>query len=149
MFKTGICRADLKTLELASYTRPVSYLILKDASPANPDSVRLFELIVKQLQLTSGIWRTTYPDRFADLDVVVNPILADLFGTRPIEVHDWAASDGLATTEWAESLWKSQPTARFTCSDLTLDLAAISNGSETFVLEPDGQPLQYVRPPFV
>lgn len=109
----------------------------------------MFEHIVRQLQLSSGIWRTTYPERFSDVDPEVNPLLRELFHDRAIVIQDWAASDCLASAEWAESLWKQMPAARFVASDLLLHLNAISAGSEAFILEPDGKPLQYVRPPFV
>lgn len=150
MFRTGIWRAAaLKELETSRRFRPVSYRLLKDVTPENPDSIQVFEHIVRWLRLSSGIWRTTYPERFADVDREMSRLLPQIFGTRPIEIHDWAASDCLASAEWAEKLAVDVPAARLVASDLLLHLVEVSRGSEAFITEPDGTPLQYVRPPFV
>lgn len=150
MFRTGIWRPSaLKELEMSRRFRPVSYRLLKDVSPEDPDSIQLFEHIVRWLRLSSGIWRTTYPERFADVDSEVNRMLPKIFSDRPIDIHDWAASDCLASAEWAEKLVQLHPGARISASDLMLHLVEVSCGPETFIVEPDGTPLQYVRPPFV
>ncbi len=66
-------------------------------------------------------------------------------------MEDWAASDCLTSAEWAAELFPLFPHLDFVASDLLLFLweAKKQRGEERFILEPDGTPLQYVRPPFV
>jgi hypothetical protein len=158
MFRTGIWRlVPLERLQDPRLADTVSYQLLKDPALEDPakhqDAEKTFEAIVKHLRLSSGIYRSTWPNRFADLDPVVKEILCDVYGTAEtgasLEVHDWAASDCRVSAEWAASLWKKFPAARVIASDLYLCLNEVSRGREAFIFEPDGTPLQYVRPPFV
>lgn len=112
--------------------------------------MRVFEMIVKDLELSSGICRTTCQGRLLDVDRLAAPYIAGLHPAQEyLEVHDWAASDALASCEWAQSLFADNPSCRFTASDVTLHLVEVSKGSETYIFEPGGALLQYVRPPFV
>src|ERR1700682_4107581 len=98
-----------------------------------------------------GVYRSTVrgwlrgPDRF----------VIELLGRRydrqsTLEVHDWAASDCLTSAEWAESLFERFPNAHLHASDLTLFLLEVElPDGAAFILERDGEPLQYLRPPFV
>jgi len=155
MFKRGIWHLpSVSRLQNPHLADVVSYQLLKDPVLEDPERQReaelLFEGIVKHLRLSSGIYRSTYPNRFADLDPVVNGILADIFGSgAAIEVHDWAASDCRVSAEWAAVLWDVFPRARVIASDLHLNLLEVSCNREAYIFEPDGTPLQYIRPPFV
>lgn len=155
VFRTGIWRlVPLKRLQDPNCADIVSYQLLTDPSLDDParqqEAERTFEAIVKHLRLSSGIYRSTWPNRFADLDPVVTDILRDIYGSgAAIEVHDWAASDCRVSAEWAASLWKDFREARVIASDLFLWLAEVSRGREVYIFEPDGTPLQYVRRPFV
>ncbi|HLH42981.1 MAG TPA: hypothetical protein VKV74_08345 [Bryobacteraceae bacterium] len=124
---------------------------MKKIGADDPKHVEIFETIVRHLRLSSGIYRSTYRRRFADLDPVVNAILREVFTAPVLEAHDWAASDCLASAEWAESLWTAFPRARVIASDTLLCLIEVSckRQKEAYVFEPDGTPLQYIRPPFV
>jgi hypothetical protein len=52
--------------------------------------------------------------------------------------------------EWAQSLFADFPNASFTASDLTLFLVELTSPDGTaIILDPEGHPLQAVRPPFV
>lgn len=152
MFKTGISRLPAAhNLSRSRRAREVSCQLLKNTSIGDEKSVKLFEFVTRDLQLSSGIYRTTYPNRFPDVNAAANRIIRETFSDAPIEVHDWAASDCLASAEWAESLWEISPSARLVASDIFLNLieATRSDGTEAYILEPDGAPLQYIRRPFV
>ena len=136
--------------------RDVSCRLLKASPDHSPQTSADFEFVVRNLRLSSGIYRRTYPGRFADLDGAVNATLLEVFGTdasrnSPIEVHDWAASDCSVSAEWASSLWNLFPAARLVASDILFHLIEVSKsqGNEGFIVEPDGAAIQYIRPPFV
>jgi hypothetical protein len=117
-------------------------------------AVAVFERVVHDLRLSSGVCRTTYRGRFELVDHIVNDVLDRFFATdAPLEIHDWAASDCLAASEWAQTLFQRFPRARFIASDLILELLHVQHstrlGTESFIFEPGAIPLQYVRPPFV
>ena len=153
MYKTGIWQLVSASRLQNPNTRDVtSYQLLKQVgknAEYQPEAEEIFESIVRFLRLPSGIFRSTYRQRFAGLDPMVNTILQEVFPQGALEVHDWAASDCLVSAEWAESLWPAFPSARVTASDTLLNLMEVSRGSQAYVLEPDGTPLQFIRPPFV
>lgn len=135
---------------MAFNSRRVSLQLLRTSQPASVAELRVFQSLVSNLRLSSGVYRTTYPGRFKDVDAVVNALLSKHFARdSKLEVHDWASSDGLTSCEWAVSLLDLFPRASFTASDLLLFLveATLTDGS-LFILEPNGHPLQYVRRPF-
>jgi hypothetical protein len=153
VFKLGVYRLDQfqkpRSIQARLSRNRVSFHLLRGAASA--DQVRLFESVMPQIQLANGVYRTTSRGRFKAFDQFVNTLLGKYFeASRALDVHDWAASDCVATSEWANALWSCFPNARVTASDLTLFLleAARRNG-EMFIWETSGEPLQYVRPPFV
>src|SRR3954454_21016775 len=124
------------------------------AIPNNPSSedVELFEKLMPHVRLSSGVYRTTYRQRFRTLNPVVNSLLRQNFAaSRKLRVEDWAESDCLTSAEWAAELFPLFPHLEFAASDLLLYLleAKKQSGDTRFILEPDGTPLQHVRPPFV
>lgn len=111
-----------------------------------------FERLMRHVQLPNGVYRTTFRNRFRDLDPVVNEILLQSFSKQQeLLVEDWAASACLTSYEWAESLLPQFPQSRFTASDLVLFLVEIEDKQSggLFIAEHDGRLLQYVRPPLV
>src|ERR1700681_2193607 len=67
-----------------------------------------------------------------------------------IRVQDRAVSHGLTSWEWAEQLFRVYPRAEFEASDALLYLFKLSGpNGETYIVEPDATPLQYINPPFV
>ncbi|HEY6140671.1 MAG TPA: hypothetical protein VI670_23200 [Thermoanaerobaculia bacterium] len=131
-------------------SRRVSLQLLRTSLPASPAELRVFQYLVNFVRV-SGVYRTTFPGRFKDLDPAVNELLAERHAPdAALDVHDWAASDCLTSFEWAASLFTLFPRASVTASDLMLSLveATLPNGS-VFILEPDGHAVQYVRRPFV
>jgi hypothetical protein len=151
VYKSGIWRKDGLRRREGPRPRNVSYRLLKYGDGPGPEDVAVFERVIREARLAGGIYRTTYRGRMSDVDQVVGGLLAGRFPREsPLEVHDWAASDGLAASEWASRLWEQFPGCRVTASDLTHNLVEASNDSgETFIFEEGGAPLQYVRPPFV
>jgi len=117
----------------------------------NPDDelIRAFEDISFNLRTSNGTFRMTFPHRFRDVDAAAMRWL-ELF-YRPdseLEVQDRAVSHGVTSREWADRVFEKFPRARFEASDILLELIEMSRGGEVYVLEPNGQPLQYVKPPF-
>lgn len=128
----------------------VSYTLLRHAQ-AESRAAELFENVIRDLQLSSGVCRTTYRGRFVGLDEKVNRYLGEIFPSSALlTVHDWAASDCLTAGEWAVALLARFPHLDFHASDQMFYLIEIHTPSgETVVVEPDGTPLQHIRPPFV
>ncbi len=129
----------------------VSYQLLRTAQPPSGQEVALFDHVMRQMQLSSGVWRTTVRQRFANLNPQIGSILAAHFPaqTQP-NVHDWAASSCLTSAEWGAPLLAQFPAATLTASDLTLFLleATLPNG-DVWIFEKDGAPLQFIKGPFV
>ncbi|MDP9192138.1 MAG: hypothetical protein M3P06_10610 [Acidobacteriota bacterium] len=129
----------------------ISLQLLRTRIPPSPRETAAFEEAMVQLRLTSGIYRTTFRERFRDLDPVVNALIADRFSSDArLVIHDWAASHCLTSSEWAASLFRLFPNATFVASDLTMFLIEVTlPDGAAFVLQPDGGALQYIRKPFV
>jgi hypothetical protein len=129
----------------------VSLQLLRESERAS-SGIALFERLMPHVQLSNGIWRTTFEQRFLQLDLEVNRVLRECFSPQqPITVEDWAASTCLTSCEWAESLFPIFPRLHFAASDRELFFVEVEqkNSGEIFVAEPDGRPLQYIRPPLV
>jgi hypothetical protein len=151
VFKRGICTlSELQSLRGVSPTKPVSYRLLRHWI-SRTEAIPAFEAIVRHLELSTGICRTTYRGRFQDVDTWVGRYLTEFFtAEKGFEVHDWAASDSLVSSEWAQVIFREFPSCYFVASDLILYLVEASQGKrEAYIFEPSGRPLQYVRAPFV
>jgi hypothetical protein len=148
LFRTGICSVGDWDRDAAAQTkRAVSYRLLRCAEQGRVD---VFEGVVRDLHHHSGVSSTTYSRRLADVDAAVNALLARRFPlSQPLLIHDWAASDCITSAEWAGLVLAQFPCARFVASDAHLFLLEVTAGEASYVLEADGTPLQYVRPPFV
>jgi hypothetical protein len=67
-----------------------------------------------------------------------------------LRVQDRAASHGLTSWEWAEELFRIYPSAELEGSDALLYLfKVVLPTGELYIVEPGGQLLQYIKPPFV
>lgn len=119
--------------------------------PPSVPEVAAFEHIMRDLELSSGIYRTTFRKRFENLDPKTIAVLALRFNSSaPLMVEDWAASDCLTSAEWAPALFAAFPNARLAASDLTLFLIeAVLPGGDAFIIETNGAALQYLNGPFV
>ena len=156
MLKLGVYRTDqcIQTHGgLLAWLRRdhVDYRLLRTSSPPSPLEVKVFETITREMQLTSGVFRTTSLGRFCDLDVWLNQILVKQFARETeLEVQDWAASDCITSAAWHERLTEVFPRVRLTASDLNLHLIEMHvTGQGSYVFEATGGVLQFIAPPFV
>jgi hypothetical protein len=153
MYKLGIYSPGklARTRTALGKIRQVSYSLLKIADSPTPEDIFRFETVIQTVAFSSGITRTTYPNRFQDLDRVVETVLGRVFSRdQSIVMHDMAASDCMLSMHWAMQTFARFPGARMTASDVFLYLVeAVSRSGETYILEPDGTPIQYTRAPFV
>lgn len=130
----------------------VAYHLLATPRQPGPADIQFFERLLPYVCLSSGVYRTTYRQRFKNLNPRVNQILAQTFASsEKLLVEDWAASDCLTSSEWARELFPLFPHLSLIASDLLLFLveAREANTEKRWIFEPDGNPLQYVNPPFV
>ena len=129
----------------------VAYTLLRVGEVPTADEIRVFEDICFTLRLANGTFRTTFRDRFADVDELSIRLMRESFQSdEPIRIEDRAVSSALTSCQWAKRVFEVFPNAEFEASDLLIELLEVSSaGGETFVTEPGGAPLQYIRPPFV
>ncbi|MGA8029553.1 MAG: hypothetical protein WB992_20615, partial [Bryobacteraceae bacterium] len=58
----------------------------------------LFERLTPHVRLSNGVYRTTYAQRFRNLDPMVNAVLIENFPSETgLRIEDWAASTGLTS----------------------------------------------------
>jgi hypothetical protein len=129
----------------------VAYNLLRIGDNPSEDEIKLFEDISVTLRTSNGTFRTSFRNRFEDVDAASIVLLKRLFpAASAIRVEDRAVSHGLTSCEWAKRLLPVFPAAEIEASDLLLQLLELSvEGGETFITEADGTPLQYIKPPFV
>jgi hypothetical protein len=154
MFRTGIWTVEQF---LQAEKRPgrksgtVSIRLSDVKDDAGPEEIRIFEAISGTVRTSNDTYRTTYPRRFTDLDMAAQIQLQRVFGPSDVfEIQDRAASTCLTSAEWAGVVFPFFRNVRFVASDRLVFLveAALPSG-EIFILEPGGEPLQYIRPPMV
>jgi len=141
----------------------VAFTLLRVSDPPTPEEIRTFEDICFNLRLSNGTWRTTFRDRFLDVDEMAIRLMAASFPLdSSICVQDRAVSSALTSAQWATRLFATFPNAHFEASDLMTELLEISPAKpggprktkpggtrESYITELSGTPLQYIRPPFV
>ncbi len=129
----------------------VSLNLLEVSDHPTREEISRFEEINTSLRTSSGTARTTFRHRMADVDEVALRLMRQSYRSdNDFIVQDRAASHCLTSAEWAEQILSVFPRARLEASDSMLHLLRISlSGGRTYFVEPGGQPLQYVRPPFV
>lgn len=126
--------------------------LLATSTPATVAERQRFDRVMKCLPLPGGVTRETAAGRFASLDQQVQHCLRNVFPDRAgICVEDWACSSGITSAEWLSMLLKDFPEVTFTASDTLLYLIEVrqAGSSETYIVQADGVPVQYIRPPFV
>jgi hypothetical protein len=136
---------SLYAVERAAYT------MLQTPANSSAEDVQIFESLMPHVLLSAGTYRTTRRGRFRNLDPELNRIILAKFDHgMPLQVQDWAASTGLTSSEWARSLFPLFPSLTFVASDLLLFLIHLQEREGgMFVFEPEGTPLQFIKPPFV
>ena len=93
----------------------------------------------------------TFRHRMPDVDEAALRLMCQSFRSdAALIVQDRAASTCLTSAEWAEPLFSVFPRTQFEASDTLLYLLRISLPvGPAFIVEPSGQPLQYIESPFV
>jgi hypothetical protein len=129
----------------------VAYNLLKVGDHPSPEDIRAFEDLSVTLRTSNGTFRTTFRNRFEDVDIVCLRLMSQSFPSEfAIRIEDRAVSHGLTSCEWAKRLLPVFPAATIEASDLMLQLLELSlERGEIFITELDGTPLQYIKPPFV
>jgi hypothetical protein len=129
----------------------VSYDLLNVGDEPTAEQIQIFEEISRTLRTSNGTYRTTFSNRFHDLDdVAIRWIKKSFSGAIELRVQDRAASHALTSLEWALKLFPLFPLATFEASDSMFSLVKLSlNTGGAYVLEPHGHPLQYIKWPFV
>ena len=95
----------------------------------------------RSIRLKNGTYKTTYSHRLDTLNEVVNTVLP---AQQPLEIMDVAASSGVATLEWMDSLQRAGIDFRMTAGDLCVRAFLLSFGRFLNVLvDSTGYPLQF------
>jgi len=129
----------------------VAYSLLDVGSDPSEEQIAMFEDLCFRLRTSNGTFRTSFPQRFLDIDAAASRWMSELFAPEAlIRIQDRAASHCLTSYEWAQRVFAGHPRAEFEASDLILCLYELSLASgEIYIVEPGGKPLQHIRPPFV
>jgi hypothetical protein len=128
----------------------VAYNLLSVGEQPSTEQIRMFEDVSFTLRTSNGTFRTTFRNRFEDVDKVALQWLGKLCSPdSAFLVQDRAVSHGLTSKEFAERIFEHFPNAVFEASDLVLGLVELSVGSEVYIAERNGAPLQYIKAPFV
>jgi len=128
----------------------VAFTLLETSDPPTAGEIQRFEEISYSLRTSNGTTRMTFRKRMPDVDELTLRLLRQSHSDdTALVVQDRAASNCLTSAEWARQLLPSYPKAQFEASDALLYFVriALANG-ETYILEPSGQPLQYIKSPF-
>jgi hypothetical protein len=126
--------------------------LLPTGLSCSPEELERFERIMRRLRLSNGTVRTTMRHRLVEIDQKVGSLLPSVFAPdTALQVEDWAVSSGITAAEWFQSLQPIFPDLTFTASDWILYLIEARREPEgdAFVIDPSGEPIQYIRAPFV
>ncbi len=127
----------------------VAYNLLDVGESPSEEQIRAFEDISFTLRTSNGTFRTTFRQRFQDVDAAAMKWMEQFYAAdAEVEIQDRAASHGLTSWEWADGVFRRFPRARFEASDILSELIELSRAGEAYIVEPNGRPLQYVKPPF-
>jgi hypothetical protein len=128
----------------------VAFTLLQTSDPPTQEEVLRFEEISYGLRTSNGTTRMTFRNRMPDVNqMALSLIRASYQSEAEIVVQDRAASTCLTSTEWAKQLLIDYPRVQFEASDTLLNLFVVSlEDGGTFIVEPNGQPLQYIESPF-
>jgi hypothetical protein len=128
----------------------MAYNLLSVGEQPSAEQIRMFEDVSFTLQTSNGTFRTTFRNRFEDVDKVALQCLAKLFSPgASFRVQDRAVSHGLTSKEFAGRIFEHFPNAEFEASDLLLGLVELAVDGEVYIAERSGTPLQYIKSPFV
>ncbi|MBW4518521.1 MAG: hypothetical protein KME16_02145 [Scytolyngbya sp. HA4215-MV1] len=93
------------------------------------------------LVLKNGVSKTTYANRFNDLNELINSILPQNY---PLQLMDVAVSSGISTIEWIESLRMAGINHHMVAGDLTIKAYLVTILKYLHILvDKTGYPLQF------
>jgi hypothetical protein len=128
----------------------VAYNLLSVGEQPSAEQIRIFEDVSFTLRTSNGTFRTTFRNRFEDVDRVAIQWIGKLHSAgSSFLVQDRAVSHGLTSKEFAERIFEHFPNAVFEASDLLLGLVELSVEGEVYIAERSGTVLQYIKAPFV
>jgi hypothetical protein len=128
----------------------VAYSLLDVGEQPTAERIRAFEDISLLLRTSNGTFRTTFPQRFQDVDEAAIRWMKQAYATdAEIQIQDRAVSHGLTSLEWAERVFQAFPKARFEASDILLELFEIQREGTAYIVEPNGRAIQFIQSPWV
>ncbi len=128
----------------------VAYNLLSVGEQPSPEQISIFEDVSFTLRTSNGTFRTTFRNRFEDVDKIALRWIAELYSPgSSFQVQDRAVSHGLTSKEFAERIFEHFPNAGFEASDVLLGLVELSVDGAVYIAERSGTPLQYIKAPFV
>jgi hypothetical protein len=128
----------------------VAYNLLNVGQQPSAEQIRIFEDVSFTLRTSNGTFRTTFRNRFEDVDRVALRWLGKLYSPgSSFRAQDRAVSHGLTSKEFAARIFEQFPNAAFEASDVLLGLVELSVDGEVYIAERNGTPLQYIKAPFV
>ena len=129
----------------------ISYGLLQIGENPTEEEITRFEDICINFRTSDATTRTTFRRRLLDVDTATLELLQQWHPQdAELVVQDRAASNCLTSAEFAEHLFQAFPYATLEASDRLLYVLRISLASgKAYIIEPDGEPLQYICPPFV
>jgi hypothetical protein len=129
----------------------VSHALLDVGENPTDEQIRQFEDISFTLRTSNGTYRTTFRQRFHDVDAVAMRCMERFYPPESeLLIQDRAVSNGLTSWEWAQRVFAVYPRTQFEASDILLYLVRLTLADGAmYIAEPDGHPLQYIKPPFV
>lgn len=152
MVKFGFCTEEqyLRAGERRRYSGAhAAYSLMDVGENPSEGQIRAFEDISITLRTSNGTFRTTFRQRFQDVDAAAMRWMERFYAPESeLEIQDRAVSTGLTSWEWAGRVFQKFPRCRFEASDILIELIELSRRGEAYILEPNGRPLQYVKPPF-
>jgi hypothetical protein len=129
----------------------ISYDLLQIDDHPTEAEISRFEQISLGFRTSNGTTRLTFRRRLLEVDTTTLELVQQ-WHPRDAELHveDRAASNCLTSAELAEQLFPVFPHATIEASDRLLYVLRISLGrGKAYIIEPDGELLQYICPPFV
>lgn len=133
------------------YGPHVAYNLLAVGDHPSPEDTQVFEDLSFVFRTANGTFRTSFRNRFQDINKVVLRHLQERFSPNTVlRVQDRAVSHGLTSAEWILNLQPAFPQLTFEASDLMMELLELKlDSGEIYIAEKDGTALQYIRAPFV
>ena len=129
----------------------VSYGLLQIGDNPTEQEISRFEDISLIFCTSNGTRRTTFRKRMQDVDATTLELLERWHQHhKDLLIEDRGASSCLTSSELAHHLFRAFPHASLEASDRLLWVFRISLAKgRGYIIEPDGEPLQFICPPFV